>query len=73
MRKLFILLAIFLIAFTVPDKKPITIWLCGDSTMSIKEKKAYPETGWGMAFVYFWDSTVSIQNLAKNGRRTSSF
>ena len=73
MRKLFILLAIFLIAFTVPDKKPITIWLCGDSTMSIKEKKAYPETGWGMPFVYFWDSTVSIENLAKNGRSTSSF
>lgn len=73
MRKLFIPLAIFLMAFTVPDKKPITIWLCGDSTMSIKEKIAYPETGWGMPFVYFWDSTVSIENLAKNGRSTSSF
>ena len=73
MRKLFIPLAIFLMAFTVPDKKPITIWLCGDSTMSIKEKRAYPETGWGMPFVYFWDSTVSIENLAKNGRSTSSF
>ena len=73
MRKLFFPPAIFLMAFTVPDKKPITIWLCGDSTMSIKEKKAYPETGWGMPFVYFWDSTVSIENLAKNGRSTSSF
>jgi len=47
--------------------------MCGDSTMSIKEKKAYPETGWGMPFVYFWDSTVNIENLAKNGRSTSSF
>ncbi len=47
--------------------------MCGDSTMSIKEKKAYPETGWGMPFVYFWDSTVLIENLAKNGRSTSSF
>ena len=73
MRKLLIPLAIFLMAFTVPDKKPITIWLCGDSTMSIKEKRAYPETGWGMPFVYFWDSTVSIENLAKNGGSTSSF
>ena len=73
MRKLFFPPAIFLMAFTVPDKKPITIWLCGDSTMSIKEKRAYPETGWGMPFVYFWDSTVSIENLAKNGRSTSSF
>ena len=60
-------------AFAMPEKKKITIWMCGDSTMSIKEKKAYPETGWGMPFVYFWDSTVNVENLAKNGRSTSSF
>ena len=73
MRKLFIPLVLFLMAFAIPGKKKITIWMCGDSTMSIKEKKAYPETGWGMPFVYFWDSTVTIENLAKNGRSTSSF
>jgi len=73
MRKLFIPLALFLMAFAMPGKKKITIWMCGDSTMSIKEKKAYPETGWGMPFVYFWDSTINIENLAKNGRSTSSF
>ena len=73
MRKLFIPLILFLMAFAMPEKKKITIWMCGDSTMSIKEKKAYPETGWGMPFVYFWDSTVTIENLAKNGRSTSSF
>lgn len=65
------LLALF--AFAFPEEKKITIWLCGDSTMSIKEKKAFPETGWGMPFVYFWDSTVLVENLAKNGRSTSSF
>src|SRR6478752_5896098 len=73
MRKLFIPLILFLMAFAMPEKKKITIWMCGDSTMSIKEKKAYPETGWGMPFIYFWDSTVTIENLAKNGRSTSSF
>ena len=73
MRKLFIPLFLFLMAFAMPEKKKITIWLCGDSTMSIKEKKAYPEAGWGMPFVNFWDSTVTIENLAKNGRSTSSF
>jgi lysophospholipase L1-like esterase len=73
MRKLFIPLVLLLMAFAMPGKKKITIWLCGDSTMSIKETKAYPETGWGMPFVYFWDSTVIIENLAKNGRSTSSF
>ena len=73
MRVLFISLLVFLMAFAMPDEKKITIWLCGDSTMSIKEKRAYPENGWGMPFVYFWDSTVVIENLAKNGRSTSSF
>lgn len=63
----------FLCVLFIPGKKKITIWLCGDSTMSNKEKSAYPETGWGMPFVYFWDSTVTVQNLAKNGRSTSSF
>lgn len=73
MKKNFIPLIIFLMAFSFPEKKKITIWMCGDSTMSIKEKKAYPETGWGMPFVYFWDSTVKIENLAKNGRSTKTF
>ena len=73
MRKLVILLGLFQMAFVMPAKEKVTIWMCGDSTMSIKEKKAYPETGWGMPFVYFWDSTVTIENLAKNGRSTSSF
>jgi len=53
-----------------PPKKKITIWLIGDSTMSIKETKAYPETGWGMPFVFFWDSTVRVDNRAMNGRST---
>lgn len=73
MRKLVILLGLFQMAFVMPAKEKVTIWMCGDSTMSIKEKKAYPETGWGMPFVYFWDSTTAIENLAKNGRSTSSF
>ncbi|MGC4233606.1 MAG: rhamnogalacturonan acetylesterase [Niabella sp.] len=61
-----------LLAFMLPQKK-VKIFLAGDSTCAIKETKAYPETGWGMPFVYFWDSTVQVVNLAKNGRSTSSF
>lgn len=68
---IFSMLALF--AFHPPEKKKIKIFIAGDSTASIKEIKAYPETGWGMPFVYFWDSTVRIENLAKNGRSTSSF
>lgn len=70
--KLFVTLGIMM-TFTLPPKKKITIFLIGDSTMSIKEAKAYPETGWGMPFVNFWDSTVTIDNRAKNGRSTKSF
>ena len=66
-------LAFIVTAFSFPPKKKITIWLIGDSTMSIKETKAYPETGWGMPFVNFWDSTVMVDNRAVNGRSTRTF
>lgn len=52
---------------------PIIVYLIGDSTMSVKETKAYPETGWGMPFVYFFDEGVSIDNRARNGRSTRTF
>ena len=47
--------------------------MAGDSTMANKEVKAYPETGWGMPFAYFFDSTVTVVNRAKNGRSTKTF
>jgi lysophospholipase L1-like esterase len=63
-----------LLSFTgAEQKKKITVWLAGDSTISIKETKAYPETGWGMPFVYFFDTTVAVKNIAKNGRSTRTF
>lgn len=74
MKQLFLattILAAF--GFILPEKKQILIFMAGDSTMAIKETKYYPETGWGMPFVYFWDSTVTVVNKAKNGRSTSSF
>ena len=64
---------VMLAAFAMPPKKKITVWLIGDSTMSVKEVKYYPETGWGMPFVIFFDSSVTVINRAKNGRSTSSF
>lgn len=66
----FLLLAALLMQ---PEKKKIKIFMAGDSTMAIKETKAYPETGWGMPFTWFWDSTVTIVNRAKNGRSTKTF
>ncbi|MBC7874867.1 MAG: rhamnogalacturonan acetylesterase [Ferruginibacter sp.] len=69
----FVVSAVLLLAFSFPAKKKIKIFLAGDSTIAIKETKAYPETGWGMPFVYFWDSTVTVVNRAKNGRSTKTF
>ncbi|HZH63436.1 MAG TPA: rhamnogalacturonan acetylesterase [Flavisolibacter sp.] len=63
---------LFLSAFTAPPKKT-KVWLIGDSTIAAKEVKAYPETGWGMPFANFFDSTIAVENRAKNGRSTSSF
>jgi lysophospholipase L1-like esterase len=62
-----------LMAFTIPEKKKIKVFMAGDSTMSIKEVKYYPETGWGMPFAIFFDSSVTVINKARNGRSTRSF
>ena len=67
-----VLLLVALMSFIIP-KKRITLWMIGDSTMSNKEPKAYPETGWGMELGQFFDRSVTIENRAKNGRSTKSF
>ncbi|MCX8481207.1 MAG: rhamnogalacturonan acetylesterase [Sediminibacterium sp.] len=41
--------------------------------MANKSFKAFPETGWGTPFTYFWDSNIVVKNLAKNGRSTKTF
>jgi len=64
--------SVFALSFTLADNN-ITIYLVGDSTMSVKEKRAYPETGWGMPFTAFFDESVKIDNRAKNGRSTKTF
>ena len=72
MKKIFLFAFIICTAFFIPSKK-IKVYLIGDSTIANKEIKAYPETGWGMPFRYFFDSTVEVDNRAKNGRSTKSF
>lgn len=71
-KAIFFTAALILIMSFTPTKK-LTIYLIGDSTMANKEVKAYPETGWGMPFAYFFDSTIVVDNRAKNGRSTKSF
>jgi len=67
------IIILFFLAGFAPREKRTTVWLIGDSTMADKEIKAYPETGWGMPFEQFFDSTVTVDNRAKNGRSTKSF
>lgn len=64
-------LAVLLLSFK--KEKKITVWMIGDSTMSVKKEKAYPETGWGMPFSTFFNDKVSVRNRAQNGRSTRSF
>ncbi|NBW37769.1 MAG: rhamnogalacturonan acetylesterase [Cytophagia bacterium] len=59
-------------SFVWQESKTV-VYLIGDSTIATKETKAYPETGWGMPFQYFFDSTVVVENHAKNGRSTRTF
>jgi lysophospholipase L1-like esterase len=65
------------LVFTVgiaAQKKQITIFMAGDSTMAIKQPDKRPETGWGEVLGrYFKDGTVKIENRAVNGRSTKSF
>jgi lysophospholipase L1-like esterase len=73
MKRFAALLGLALLSFATPPSKKTKVWLVGDSTCANKEIRAYPETGWGMPFTYFFDSTITVDNRAKNGRSTKSF
>ncbi|MRG47543.1 GntR family transcriptional regulator [Chitinophaga sp. SYP-B3965] len=64
---------LFLLLSVMPAKKQLTIWMIGDSTMSVKAPDKSPETGWGMALAGFFREDVRIENRAMNGRSTLSF
>lgn len=73
--KIFSLLIICFLfnGFTEILDEHITIYMIGDSTMADKPTEDNPERGWGQMLQLFFDSTVKIENHAKNGRSTRSF
>ena len=73
LKALIVLCSLSLLAFQAAQKKPIKVYLIGDSTMSVKDINKYPETGWGMPFAHFFDESVTVENHAKNGRSTKTF
>lgn len=68
-----IMSALLSLAFMAVQQHITTIFLVGDSTMADKAVATYPETGWGMPFRYYFDSTVKVDNRAQNGRSTRTF
>jgi len=73
MKKIIPFFVMLLLMSLAPDQKKIKIFLAGDSTMSIKAEKNFPETGWGMPFIHFWNENLMVVNKAKNGRSTKTF
>jgi len=71
-RTVFSICLVLCLAFSARPPR-LRIFLSGDSTMSEKDMRAYPETGWGMPFVHFWDEGVEVVNRARNGRSTRTF
>lgn len=60
--------------FVAAQKKTITVYLAGDSTMAEKLAEKRPETGWGEKLQQYFDvKKVKIENHAQNGRSTKSF
>ncbi len=73
MKKIIPFFVFLLLVSFAPDQKKIKIFLAGDSTLSIKAEKNFPETGWGMPFIHFWNENLMVVNKAKNGRSTKTF
>ncbi|HEV7698796.1 MAG TPA: rhamnogalacturonan acetylesterase [Pyrinomonadaceae bacterium] len=56
------------------QKRPITIFIAGDSTAAIKLPEKRPETGWGEMLPEHFDATkVVVDDRAQNGRSTKTF
>lgn len=74
MRALVLLLTFVLASAVSAQKRPVTVFLAGDSTMAAKQPEKRPETGWGeMLGQHFKEGTVVVDNRALNGRSTKSF
>ena len=76
MRKIvYVIMAIAAVTLmTAASKKPVTLFMVGDSTMADKEElDASPERGWGQLFPSYLQGNIVLQNHARNGRSTKSF
>lgn len=72
-KKISFVIVLALLAFAIPKKKNIKVYLIGDSTMCQYDAKRSPLAGWGMPFKNYFDSSVVIDNCARGGRSTRTF
>ncbi|MGB9944655.1 rhamnogalacturonan acetylesterase, partial [Bacillus subtilis] len=54
-------------------KKPIQVFLAGDSTVSDCPPHEAPMAGWGQVFGQLFSEEVVVHNHAKGGASTNSF
>jgi len=65
---------LILLTFSFIQKKEVTIFLAGDSTMADKPYgNGNPEKGWGQVFPLYLVDGIHVENHAVNGRSTKSF
>lgn len=66
--------ALCIVLCLAADKRPITIFVIGDSTAAEKSNpQTNPERGWGMVLQGYFDKGVRVDNHAVNGRSSKSF
>ena len=70
-----ILFAVAVLALmTSSSKKPVTLFIIGDSTAANKDISGdKQERGWGMELQGFFTEDVRVENHARNGRSSKSF
>ena len=73
MNKYFSIILLLFTAMFACEKSTPVIYMIGDSTMADKPDLDFPERGWGQLLPMYFDSTVVIENHARNGRSTRSF
>ena len=80
-------IAFCLTSFTTEVKRPVHIFMAGDSTMANKplykpvndpktgetSPEAFPERGWGMLLPEFFSNDAVVENYARNGRSSRTF
>lgn len=57
-----------------PPEEKATVWVVGDSTVSaFNDAYYYPRYGWGTQLDKYFDSSLTVRNLALSGRSSKSY